>query len=387
MKLKLFTVLLCFLALSSTSLAKNEVKSRLSLGVILPLSGSLGASGREILRGIEIAQDHLRKSSANLVNRIEVYPEDTKSLASESEKIAKRLISARKADVIIGALTNSTTFLLARTIAKAKRPMVIPSASQSGITLLNKGVFRTCASADDQAYAMARFAIGTLKKKKIAIITEKGITAGSKMAMIFEKQLKQNGARIIYKHAFENLKTESDQIIKNLRQKGIQTVYAPLFYDQAAQLILEANRQGFKGIFLGSDSWHSGKLIQSLKQLESGEHYFTTAFSTFDTNQNVQNFIKDYQKKYSSQPTSYAAQGFDAYQFVASSFAKSKSTLPKSLIKAFSITHTVEGIGGPFQMTKKREPAKSWVILKIDADGLKFKTRLRGKVPDDINNK
>jgi branched-chain amino acid transport system substrate-binding protein len=365
----------------STVRAQNVTPPRFGVGIVMPLTGSLGPAGRDVLRGIEVSQEELRKRRPELASRIEIHVEDTQSLGHQSEIAARKLVSTRKADVLVGALTSSTTFQLAKTTTEIQRPLVVPTATAPDLTLQGDSIFRTALADDDQGAALARFAIQKMAKTRAAIVVEKNSTYSRALTTSFEKAWTSSGGTVVAKREVDSDSSDVGPAISAIRKANVDVIFAPVYYQQAEKLLEEAHRQGVRVSFLGSDSWDSPKLWTSVSKAALKDHYVAVQFSPIDPNPTVRSFVEAYRAKFGEDPGVYAAQGYDAYQFIAKGLSTAKSTLTSNVTKALHSATDVPGLAGPFSLNARREPEKDWVILKTSAKGLSFEERVRGQGP------
>jgi branched-chain amino acid transport system substrate-binding protein len=353
----------------------QQVKARLAVGVVLPLSGSMSAFGSDVMRGIEFAMAELKEKDADLAGRIDIHVEDSQSQTKQSEAMARKLFATRRADVLIGGLTSSTGYSLARIAREVQKPMILAAATHPGLTAVGPGIFRTCAPDDQQGAALAKYAFQSLQKTQAAIAFEKNSAYGRSIAQAFEKAFTALGGKIVLKREFEP-GAAMREIVRAARKVETEVLLAPLHYTEAAQLIDATKEEGARFKLLGTDSWDSPKLWRLVNKSAAKGHFFTTQFSIQDKSPDTLAFVGAFQSKYRVAPTQLASQGYDAMQVVFDSFRRARSNLASALMKSLPTTANLAASSGAITIDSQRNARKPWKIMATGPSDATFVTRI-----------
>jgi branched-chain amino acid transport system substrate-binding protein len=351
-----------FLIFASLVGADAQVKSRLAIGVVLPLSGSLGAFGAETLRGIELAMSQLKEKEPDLAAKIDLNVEDSQSQTKLAETLTRKLAATRRADILIGELTSSVSYSMAKIAVEVQKPLIVPSASHSGLTLLGANIFRSCGIDDDQGTALAKFTVNTLKRMSAAIAFDKSSAYGRAIASSFEKSFVAAGGKVSLRKELDFPINHRD-LVRQVKKTDAELLIAPVAYGDAAQLMQAIRDEGAKFKILGTDSWDSPQLFKSANKSVLKGHYYSTSFALSDNAPEVLAFVGAFKAKYQQPPSNLSAQGFDAAQLAFDAFRRTKITNSSNLIKTLQASTGVIGSGGIFRLDAQRNAKKQWPIM------------------------
>jgi branched-chain amino acid transport system substrate-binding protein len=342
--------------------ADAQVKSRMAIGVVLPLSGSLGAFGSEALRGIELAMSQLKEKEPEFAAKIDLNVEDSQSQTKLAESLTRKLAATRRADVLIGELTSSVSYSMAKIAVEVQKPLIVPSASHSGLTLLGPNIFRACGVDDDQGKALAHFAVNTLKRMNAAIAFDKSSAYGRSIANSFEKSFVAAGGKIALRRELE-VSINHRELARQVKKSEAELLIAPVAYGEATQIMQAMRDEGAKFKILGTDSWDSPQLYKTGNKSVLKGHYYSTSFSLSDNAPEVLAFVGAFKSKYQQPPSNLSAQAYDAMQLAIDAFRRTKIMNSANLIKSLQTASAVPGSGGIFRLDAQRNAKKIWPII------------------------
>jgi len=361
--------------------AYSQVKPNLRVGVVLPLSGTMGPYGQEVLNGINLALEHLKKADPDVANRIAIISKDGEGVSGVSEKAARQLLSNERADILIGSVTNPTTMSLASLAMELRKPLVAPAATNAAITKRGEYVFRTCNIDANQGAIMARFAATNLKKTTAAIIFEPGSEYSVALANQFEKTFTQNGGTITGKVEFKAGTEDFKAIITKARKGRPAIMFVPGYNQDATKIINQAHALAVKTVFLGGDGWDSPDLYKEVDKAALKNVYYTISYSELDPDPKIQEFIKAYQSaSFASgkprRPSALAISGYDAMTVVYDAFKRAHNHLSEPLTRALNETKDVATLLGNLSINAQRDAEKPAVVISATADGPRFSARV-----------
>ncbi len=133
-----------FVALAVAACDSADVDSVLSLGVVLPLSGTLAEAGTEIQSGMMLAQDEINESGLLGDTKLSLLVQNNRSSPDQTAAAFDMLISKDRVPAILGPLTSSSTSRIVSLVDAAGIVAVSPTSSATGIAARSEWVF--CAS-------------------------------------------------------------------------------------------------------------------------------------------------------------------------------------------------------------------------------------------------
>src|SRR5262249_5169119 len=154
--------------------------------------------------------------------------------------------------------------------------------------------------------------INKLGKKKIGILFASDDLYSSGLAKEFRDEAKRLGADIVAEKSFVKKETNFTTFINELKTASPEVIYAPVYYNQMAQIARQAKAAGVAGsMFVGGDGWDADEILRDAgAELEGA--YFTNHYAPDVPWENSKAFVSKYKELYKRDPSSLAAQGYDA---------------------------------------------------------------------------
>jgi len=148
---------------TNTPLEYKEVK----IGVILPLSGEYAEQARGVLAGIRYAQKIFNNSSAVKINLV---IKDSEGDMLKVVRAAQELTADNKVVAILGELERDKTIAVAAVINDRNIPLITPTTSGDGVTLLNKYTYQLNPNLENRGRILAEYAVNELGLKTFATL-------------------------------------------------------------------------------------------------------------------------------------------------------------------------------------------------------------------------
>src|SRR5206468_8244117 len=132
------------------------------------LTGSEATFGRSTSNGIQLAIKEFNAAGGLGGRKISLVEYDTQGKTEEAGTAVTRLCTRDKVTAILGEVASSLSLAGAPVAQENGVPMITPSSTNAKVTKVGDMIFRVCFLDSFQGYAMAKFAVDTLKSKKIA---------------------------------------------------------------------------------------------------------------------------------------------------------------------------------------------------------------------------
>jgi branched-chain amino acid transport system substrate-binding protein len=119
-------------------------------------------------------------------------------------------------------------------------------------------------------------------------------------------------------------------------------------------------------MFVGGDGWDSEDLLKGAgKELEGA--YFTNHYAPDVPWDNSKKFVADYKTKFSREPSSLAAQAYDAAKLLYDAMGRATAIEPKAIRDAIASTKGFAGATGTISIDEHRNADKPLVVVQIKA--------------------
>lgn len=300
-------VIFCFV-LSLFSLAFASGSKTIRLGVDIELSGVVAQYGQRTLEGLKMAVEEINQKGGVLGKKIELVIFDNKSDKTEALNIATRLATKENVLAILGSVTSGATKSASVAATRYKIPIISPTATDDLVTVDERTgrtkpyVFRICFNDSFQGSVMANFALKTLKIKTAAIIYDASSDYSKGLYKNFKETFTKNGGKVVAQEAFTSGEKDFNGILTKIRDKNPQALFVPVYYDDAGLIIKQARELGMWMPILGADGFDDPKVVEKAGSKYATNIFFSTHYSSQDTDKKVQDFRKRYQQKYKIEP-------------------------------------------------------------------------------------
>jgi branched-chain amino acid transport system substrate-binding protein len=357
---------------STTTAAGDTIK----IGHYAAMTGGTAAFGKDTDNGVRMAMDEINAAGGVLGKKIEIETQDDESKPEGAKTVATKMAADPKMLVAIGEVSSGRTIPAAPVFDAAGIPMVSPSATNPEVTKKGPHVFRICFIDPFQGYVMSKFVKENLKFTKGAILTDKKNEYSTGLTEVINKEFPAMGGTIVAQANYQEGDSDFRAQLGQLKQSNPEVLFVPGYYKEVGQIARQAREMGITAPLIGGDGWNGDGLIEGAggpgKALEGC--FFSDHYSPEDTDPNVQNFVKEFTKKYGTKPSANAALGYDTVKLVADAIKRAGKEDREAVTKAISETKDFAGVTGKITINAERNANKKAVMLKIVGSEFKFET-------------
>ena len=349
---------------SAVACGKSAPSNEIPVGAFLSLSGEDTTFGKDTQEGIMLATDELNAAGGVKGKKVKVVYEDDKSNPQEATQKVRQLID-RGNVAILGEVASSRSLAGGLIANTAKIPMITPSSTGVTVTEGREYVFRVCFTDDKQGTAAAEFVTTTLKKKRAAVFFAAQDPYSTGLAEAFRDASKKLGIEIVIEKGFQKGEKNFRTYLTQIMETKPDVIFAPIYYTDMVPIAQQAKEAGIAGtMFVGGDGWDSEDLIKGAgKEMEGA--YFTNHYAPDVPWENSKRFVAAYQARFKREPSSLAAQGYDAAKVLYDAMGRAPTLTPKDIRDAIAATKGFQGATGTITMDAKRNADKPLVVVQI----------------------
>ncbi len=373
----------------------GPVVDRFSVGCILPLSGPYETFGNRALNGIELA---LNQFNTQLdIDPIQLFIKDSRGDASEA---ARAVESLALNDRVIGMIGPMVTSESAARKAQTLHVPIITLTQKSDITEVGDWVFRNFLTPSMQVKAIAAYAVDELGIDSFAILYPEEQYGNSFMNKFWD-EIVARGANVVAIESYSPDQTDFAEAVKKLvglyyprpdqpEKERIDkprsprgtlqdedepepivdfgAVFIPDTYEKAGMIAPQLPYYDVDNVLLlGTNLWHSDKLIQIAQKYVQGA-IVPDGFFLNSPSPRVRNFVRDFEQVFGSSPGFVEAQAYDAalmlFHLVNLPEVRSRLTLRMAL----SGVRNFPGVTGLSSFDETGDVDKQIYLLKIRGD-------------------
>ncbi|TKS62977.1 MAG: hypothetical protein EWM73_01928 [Nitrospira sp.] len=323
------------------------------IATVLPLSGKLSPFANEVLSGIQLAVEANRDRAGSA--SVGLIVKDSESdLASFFDDFSG-LLNTDRPLAVIGPLLSKNLPVMAELAERAHIPLITPTATLPNVRRLGNYVFSTALTFQLQAKRIAAYAIKEQGFRRFCIL-HPDTTYGRELARLFAQEVRQHEGEVIAIESYKEGETDVSAQLKRMKAEdlkryglsvpvdqtkltgkltkldkkilytpGFDAIFIPGRAADAGLITAQLNFHDMKVPFLGANGWNSPDFARTADSSIDGA-VFVDGFFVDSPTPTVQDFVGRYKKRFQTDPTVFAAQGYDAAKLVIDAVQKGASS-------------------------------------------------------------
>lgn len=353
-----------------------------AVGVLLPLSGRYAAFGKEVQRGMILAQETFVSSSPTPF----IYRDTAGEEAVAEQQVAELAIGERVI-ALAGPLVGNAAVGAARRANQEHIPLLTLS-QRDGLTASSLYVFRNSLTPQLQVRTLLDYAIGQRGFTRFGILNPQ-TRQGELFAELFRDEVQKRGGVIAAAQSYPADQTdfryqvrllrglhpnmpddEGDEVASGGSDDGkTASPFSALFLpDYADRISLIVPQLAFYGLdrvqLLGTSGWNDAGLPGSARQTIEGA-VFTDGFFRDSSYPHVQSFVARFVEKYGAEPTLLEAQGYDVARILLEILDRRDILSREDVRRELARMPTFPGVTGATRFDALGEAEKELFLLQI----------------------
>jgi len=338
-------MLVCGIAFSAQ--AQQTVK----IGFITPLTGFAAADGYSSLESAKLAVDYVNEHGGIKGKKLELVSYDDACQPDQASALTKKLIENDKVVVMISGSYSSPSRAAAVICQQAKVPFTSSYAVHPSIVEAGEYCHRI-GMAPIQGRTGGYFAARELAAKRIALLIMNN-DFGVSLAEAFKETAIKLGAQIVYEKKYPLGETEFRSYLNAIKAANPDLIYAPGYYNEAANIVSQAREVGLKCGLMGDEGYDSPKFIELAKSAANGV-FITTDLNRDSNRPMTRYFLENYKKRTNIDADMVGASAFDAVMLVSHILNKVGTDANKIIQYWDTIKNFEDCATGPILMFQNR---------------------------------
>lgn len=335
------------------------------IGEYASLTGSEATFGQSSHNGLVLAVEEINKNGGLLGKQIKLVTEDNQGKPSETQTVVQKLINRDKVVAVIGEVASSRSKAGAPICQTAKIPMITPASTNPEVTAIGDYIFRVCFIDPFQATVMSKFAINSMKVKKVALLIDQKNAYSTGLADNFKKVFAEMGGELVEEQKYSNGDKDFKAQLTAIKAKNPEAIFIPGYYTDVNLISIQAREIGLNVPLFGSDGWESEKLTEGKAKEALQGSFFSTHVSSDDPSPQIQGFIKKYREKYSKEPDAMSFLAYDAGMILFDAIRRAGDTSGEKIKAELANTKDFQGVTGIITINSQRNAVKPAVVLEI----------------------
>ena len=295
------------------SMGQANAADPIKIGYMGPLSGSLSLLGQAVRDGVATYVAVVNDQGGVNGRKLEFIAEDDAYEPMRTLAAAKKLSEQDKVLALVGSAGTANVTALVGYSLERKMPIIAPYAFSNALTTpVKKYVFTTLPEVRLQANLLGDYLLNELKHRKIAAIYQND-DFGQDAVSGLDDRLKKNNV-VLTKLPFDRGTTNFSGVVAQAKQSGAEDVVFLGIPRDAALIMKEANKMGWKPQFSGHNALGDPQtFILAGASLVEGAIAVAVMEPLDSKRPQVAEFLA-HQKKFMPQttPTTYSLHGYNA---------------------------------------------------------------------------
>lgn len=387
------------------------------IGVILPLSGVDAEAGRALYRGVRFAQ--MNESNALAANNgasgtvTEFVVRDSESSMVGALKAAQMLLEDPSIVALLGEFDDQASSAIAALAQEKNIPMLIPVATQHGITELGENIFQMNADRERKGQALAEYAYRYLNCRSfVSIAPQDGygqeMTDGFSAAVDslggeiwaqkwyygepqdLSRHLKAIRAAAFARKMEDSLKVmghsgveltqnlaRSSRTRENMAEmlstpvQNVSAIFLPLYAEDVRLVVYQLTSYNLQGLRLGGEYWQHLDL-EARKEIQrylEGVIFVSDMFVDWESERG-RNFRNTFRRQMGTTPERYDVLGYDAAS-VLLHCVKNGAKRPEEIRRALARVSGFIGMKGEISLDNPSRSNSRVNVLQFAGAGIK----------------
>jgi len=288
------------------------------VGVILSLTGPASFFGQEMKNGMELA---------NKDAKIDFLYEDSAGDVKTGISAYRKLKDVNNIKSVIVAISSVAGGVIP--VAEQDKLPIIQTLVSAQKISNSQYSFRFFTSAEQEAPIMAKYANDSLKLKNVAILNVSD-DYGKTYANVFKDSFEKLGGNVSVVESFDKKDQDVKTQLLKIKAANPDGVYVVGLDPHLAVIFKQANELGLKAIMMTNWVMASPAVQKKVGSYSEGV-YMTTPMYYIEDSVLVSEFTKNYKQLYNSEPSAYAAIGYDLVMIMKKAQLENNNNLLASL--------------------------------------------------------
>ncbi|MCR4925978.1 MAG: ABC transporter substrate-binding protein [Clostridiales bacterium] len=350
---------------------KNNSNATLKIGGIGPITGPAAVYGQAVKNAAELAVKEINAAGGINGMQVEFSWQDDEHDA-EKAVTAYNTLKDWGMQILMGTVTSAPCTAVVASTKEDNMFQLTPSGSAVE-SIAADNAFRVCFSDPNQGIASAKY-IGTNNlAKKVGVIYNSSDVYSTGIYNKFKAEAENQPFEIVAAEAFtDTTKTNFTTQLNKIKAAGAELLFLPIYYQEAALILTQANSMGFKPIFFGCDGLDGLLAVDNFDKALAEGVILLTPFAADATDEKTVKFVADYKAAYNNEvPNQFAADAYDAIYTIKAAAEKANINSNMSVsdicdaMKTAMTQITVTGLTGTITWTADGEASKDPKTVKI----------------------
>jgi len=366
----ILTIFVLAAFLSGCAKKSGGDKDKITIGVMVPTSGSEAYYGNDMYQSYQLAVKEINDAGGVLGRQLELFLADDGCDPNMASQAASKIVS-HGVNFVVGGYCSGATIPALQQYYDANLIMLVSAANSTQIT--EQGFNQTFMINSPGTHALITLTelckhLGT---KSVALIHQ-GDAYTKNLSDLCEEGLPKSGINIATVQVMDKGAADVSAIVTAIRNSGADFVYWCGYHADGSNVIKQLRQGGYTGEIAVGDGSASVELIDACGP--AGEGVYVTSPPFVEFAKGGEKFVADYKAMFNMDPGTYATLSYDTIYVLKTAIEKANS-LDTAAVRDAVQNIEYQGLSGFIKFTPDREPAVSnFIILQIENGAFKLVT-------------
>ena len=300
----------------------EDQTSEISIGVVLPVTGSLAVSGQFIKHGFELAQDEINEASA-IPTRLNLIIEDGAGTPEDAVAAFNKLIDQDGVSVILGPSSSSAT-KAAFPIAQDNQVVAIsPTSGARGLSAIGDFVFRIPLTTDVVIPKGVAVTQAKLGYQRVATLYDETDLFSTDREAALQEAFTANGIEVLTTEVYKSDDADFSAQLTRIKALEPDAIFVSALPPDKPGILMQAHELGISAPIIISSL--TSVEVQAAGAAAEGAITFTTWLPTNDTPGN-QAFVQNFNATFGMEPNAFAASAYATLYILVEAMKNAEST-------------------------------------------------------------
>ena len=337
----------------------------ITLAIVGPQTGDNAEYGQSMKTAAQIAVDEWNEKGGVLGKQIKLVDYDDANSSEQAASIAEQIVGDPSISAVMGHFSSGVAMTAAEVYQEAGIALVNGSAAHMDYAKIGDCIFRNNAIYTTDANTMLQI-MEYLGVEKFGVLnpnTDAGISVTTAVEEMLDRYGDKYAPQMVEPQLYEDGTVDFSATVSWFQEQGVEAVYSSGAYSATAPFIQQYRAKDPDVKFVMSAACFSKEFLELAGDDAEGVVLGTSFFYGSD-NEQVKSFTEKYTEAYGSEPSTFAAQIYDATYAILYAIENGQSADRADIVTNLASTD-FQGITGRITFDEEGNCPKQQVLLEI----------------------
>lgn len=337
----------------------------ITLAFVGPQTGDNAEYGKSMKTAAQIAVDEWNEKGGVIGKKIKLVDYDDANSSEQAASIAEKIVGDKSISAVMGHFSSGVAMTAAEVYQEAGIALVNGSAAHMDYAKIGDAIFRNNAIYTTDANTMLQI-MEYLGVKKFGILNpnnDAGISVTSAVEDMMERYGDKYPIELVEPQLYEDGTVDFTASVAWFQEQGVEAIYSSGPYSACAPFIQQYRAKDKDVKFVMSAACFSQEFLELAGKDGEGV-VIGTSFFYGSEDEKIKSFAEKYTKEYGSEPSTFAAQIYDATYAILYAIEKGESAERADIVKNLADTD-FQGVTGKITFDEEGNCLKEQVLLEI----------------------